>query len=472
VSEKVREALKNVRLTLARTSPLFFFQLSSLRITYVPKYSYLCKTCGAVLTSDELVQGAACRCGGETMHLGGISVNADGLWLWKDWDSEPNFLGVIKHELLHWMLQHTLRGRNMIKKLVERGVERGAANVLYNLAADVKVNQMLFDAGERLTHAYSCYDVGLDPDRVRKMSVEEIVEFMLRKDPRGTGACAEAEREKAGKDIIHGHVPVKRKGERKEQPGKGEGEAEAEGEVIQDWSAGLKEAKEQGEEKFAEAVQRKVVEDIMKAKVVTAGSGHGSLLLQIQAEVVKPEEVAWWIKLYNSIKSELMKTVVQDWTRTSRRLGVDYPGLRVIRKPRVYCCVDVSGSVYMRPEVYKKLIGVMLRIAQMADVYAVFWDTAHSKPIKVLSEEDLRAKVEMEKISGAGGTEVTCLHDIFTKEAKAGDIIVVLTDGCFFDRASSVEEMVGKCRALNILCWTDRDWECFKQRIKVKVSEG
>jgi predicted metal-dependent peptidase len=479
--EAVKEALKNVRLALARTAPLFFFQLSSLRITYVPKYSYLCTRCGGLVVSDALHDAIDCdKCGGEALHLGGVFVNKDGLWLWKDWNFEPNFLGVIKHELLHWMLQHPFRGAQKVMELEARGIKRGDANILFNLAADVKVNQMLADAGERLTRAFSPWDVGLSSEDVRKMSVEEILEHLIQKDPRGTGAGDTARVTGAGKDVVFSKVPAKegKEGEKQEGEGEGggqqggeeeEGGAECEGTVIQDWKKELKEARALGEEKFAEAVQRSVIEDVLRARMISAGTAHGSLLLQIQSEVIKPEELAWWIKLYNTVKSELMKTVVQDWTRVSRRFGEELPGLRIIRKPRVYCCVDVSGSVYGREEVYRKFIGVMLQIARMTEVYAVFWDTAHSNPIRVINEDDLRCKVGMEKISGGGGTMVTCLRDIFEREAKAGDFVVLLTDGYFYENYHDVKAMVDKCKAFTVLCWSDKDWECFKVRIKVEV---
>jgi len=475
--EAVKEALKNVRLALARTAPLFFFQLSSLRITYVPKYSYLCTRCGALVVSDALHEVIDCKCGGDALHLGGVFINKDGLWLWKDWNTETNFLGVIKHELLHWMLQHPFRGEVKVRELVARGIRQGDASILFNLAADVKVNQMLADAGERLTRVISPWDVGLSFEDVRKMSVEEILERLIQKDPRGTGAEGTARVTGAGKDVVFSKVPVLLKegekqegeGEEGEQQGCEESEEGCEGVVVQDWKKELKEARAQGEEKFAEAVQRSVVEDILRARMISAGTAHGSLLLQIQSEIIKPEELAWWIKLYNTIKSELMKTVVQDWSRVSRRFGNELPGLRIIRKPRVYCCVDVSGSVYGREEVYRKFIGVMLQIARMAEVYAVFWDTAHSEPIRVINEDDLRCKVEIQKISGGGGTMVTCLRDIFEKKAKAGDFVVLLTDGYFYESYYDVKAMVDKCKAFTVLCWSDKDWECFKVRIKVEV---
>jgi len=467
--EKIREVLKNVRLAFARTSPLFYFQLSGLRVSYIDKYPYVCRRCGGYVLSDIASDFRPCRCGDIAIRLGSLSVSKDGIMFWKGWADKEDVGNVVlglKHELLHWMLQHMFRGEKMIKRLVEEGVEEGVAKYVANLAQDVKVNQILRDSGESLPYNWvtACY-VCLDNEKVRKSSAEEIMMEMLDKRGCGRGASTKAVSEslaKEGKCVVDVHEGFE--GELKDEHGGKVGV-----ETVQEWGKGLKEAREKCREQFMEAIRRKVIDDIMKAKVVTAGKEKGDCTLLVEAEVIKPEEIAWYLKLYNSIKSELMKTVVQDWTRPNRRVD-DYPGIKIIRKPRVYACVDVSGSVYYRPEVYKKFIGIMLKIAQLTDVYAVFWDTAHSEPIKVRSEDDLKAKVSLKQISAGGGTVITCLADLLSA-MKVGDFLVVLTDGVWFDSEVDALKMLSKCKALKILCWTDEAHGGFDVAVKVKLHE-
>ena len=467
--EKIREVLKNMRLAFARTSPLFYFQLSGMRVTYIDKYPFVCRKCGSLVLSDYPNDFKECRCGDVAIRLGSMSVSKDGLTFWKGWSDKEeigNIVLAVKHELLHWMLQHMFRGEKMVKRLVDEGVDAGLAGYLMNLAQDVKVNQMLRDGGEMLPYRWvTAYSVGLEHEKVRQMSAEEILMEILNKNGCSRGKSVKEVCDSMAKTERKNVVDVYEVSENaKDEHGK-----KVSAETVQDWSKELKEAREKGKEKFMEAVRRKVIDDVMKSKVVSAGSGKGGYTLLVESEVIKPEEIAWYLKLYNSIKSELMKTVVQDWTRPNRRVN-GYPGVRVIRKPRVYACIDVSGSVYSRPEVYKKFMGIMLKIAQITDVYAVFWDTEHSEPIKVRGEEDLKAKVSMQRISSGGGTEITCLADLLPT-MKVGDFFVVLTDGMWFDEESKVQSMLEKCKACKILCWTDDNHEGFDVNVKVKVHE-
>jgi predicted metal-dependent peptidase len=478
--EKIKEVLKNVRLAFARTSPLFYFQLSSLKVTYIDKYPYVCRRCGGYVLSDVVADFRPCKCGDIAIRLGSLSVSKDGITFWKGWADKEDVGNVVlglKHELLHWMLQHMFRGEKMVKRLVEEGVDVGVAKYVANLAQDVKVNQILRDSGEALPYNWvTPYSVGLDSDFVRKSSAEEIMMEMLEKKCEGQGGYGRGGSGKGGSRTKTASESFAREGQRVidvcevlEGELKDEKGRKVDAETVQDFSKDLRSAREKGKEQFAEAVRRKVIDDIMKAKVVTAGKEKGDCTLLVEAEVIKPEEIAWYLKLYNSIKTELMKTVVQDWTRPNRRVD-DYPGIKIIRKPRVYACVDVSGSVYYRPEVYKKFIGIMLKVAQLTDVYAVFWDTAHSEPIKVRSEDDLKAQVSMKQISAGGGTVITCLSDLVSK-LKVGDFLVVLTDGIWFDSEADVKSMLEKCKALKILCWTDQHHQGFDIDVKVKLHE-
>jgi len=466
-TEKVKEFLKNARLAFARMSPLFYFQLSSMRVTYIDKYPFLCRKCGRFVLSNVATDNMKCECGDVAVRVGSLCISKDGLTFWKGWNDKEyggdTVLG-LKHELLHWMLQHMFRSVVIVRHLVGEGVDVGAAKYVVNLAEDAKVNQILRDAGEVIPYSWvTPYAIGLDGGEVRQMSIEEIVLKML--DSKGGNGKSMKESVRSVQTDGQKFIDVAEcvDGEKSEMS------EEVKVETVQDWSKELKEAREKGEKRFMDAVRRKVVDDVMKAKVVTAGNVKGNYALLIEAEVIKPEEIAWYLKLYNSIRSELMKTVVQDWTRPNRRVR-DYPGIKVIRKPKVYVCVDVSGSVYYRREVYGKFIGIMLKIAQMADVYAVFWDTKHSEPIKVTGEEDLKTKVSVREVSAGGGTVITCLEDLMST-VRMGDFFVVLTDGVWFDREFDVQRMLEKCKALKILCWSDKCHEGFNMDVKVKTHE-
>jgi len=465
--EKVKEFLKNARLAFARMSPLFYFQLSSMRVTYIDKYPYLCRKCGKIVLSDAVTNNMKCECGDVAVRIGSLCISKDGLTFWKGWNDKEyggNTVLGLKHELLHWMLQHMFRSAVIVRHLVSEGVDVGTAKYVANLAEDAKVNQILKDAGEVIPHSWiTPYTIGLDGNEVRQMSIEEIIFKMLNSKGSSGKNVKESIRsvQMDGQKFID--VTESVDGEKSEVNG------EVKVETVQDWSPELKEAREKGEKRFMDAVRRKVADDVMKAKVVAAGNATGNYALLVEAEVIKPEEITWYLKLYNSIRSELMKTVVQDWTRPNRRVR-DYPGVKVIRKPKVYACVDISSSVYHRREVYKKFVGIILRIAQTADVYAVFWDTNHSTPIKVTNEKNLNDKISTIGISAGGGTMITCLNDLMTT-ARAGDFVIVLTDGVFFDPELSVQLMLKHCKALKILCWTDAQHKGFDKNVKVTTHE-
>lgn len=107
------------------------------------------------------------------------------------------------------------------------------------------------------------------------------------------------------------------------------------------------------------------------------------------------------------------------WRRRNRRLGLQVPGTKKIRKVKIVGGIDVSGSV--GGPLLELFYSEMDKIAEYAEVVAVFFD--HAVQLTVPWDQVRKIK----KIPGGGGTLFQPMLDE-AKRLKA-DGLVMLTDG-------------------------------------------
>ncbi|MFN4133998.1 MAG: hypothetical protein ACK4GQ_06515, partial [Candidatus Hadarchaeales archaeon] len=96
---------------------------------------------------------------------------------------------------------------------------------------------------------------------------------------------------------------------------------------------------------------------------------------RILRELMRPKKAPWWRLLKETIESDF-KNVLTDWRRESRKVD-GLPGSRWLGVHRVWCLIDVSGSISEKE--YMKFVGVIYDLVKRGlEVYAVFWDTRTS----------------------------------------------------------------------------------------------
>lgn len=142
---------------------------------------------------------------------------------------------------------------------------------------------------------------------------------------------------------------------------------------------------------------------------------------RIVSDLPRPDSAPWW-RMLRSLLLDDYKKVLSDWRRESRRI----PGLPTIKwsgTPRVWCLVDVSGSISSGTyNIFAGIVDDLLR--RRINVFLVTWDASASAPILLKHGDDVRRLVA----SGGGGTVPDCLVPEIVPQIKRNDWVVMLTD--------------------------------------------
>jgi predicted metal-dependent peptidase len=110
--------------------------------------------------------------------------------------------------------------------------------------------------------------------------------------------------------------------------------------------------------------------------------------------------------------------------KRNRRYGLLYPGVKIERKCKLAVGFDLSGSI--TDEIKDKFTKELAKIAPFAELTILFFDTT------VTAEKEFEAADFNWKVSGGGGT----LFDPVFQRAKelSADGLIMLTDGENFDK--------------------------------------
>jgi len=147
--------------------------------------------------------------------------------------------------------------------------------------------------------------------------------------------------------------------------------------------------------------------------------------------LIEPKEapIDWLYLLNATLMYGRRYTVFVDWKKPSRR-APNMPSHRKKYNPRIWCLVDVSGSI--DDKTLNMFFGEILNIAKsgyFSEVIAVPWDTKPKGIIKIRTLED----IDGIKIRGRGGTVIASTLKFLLRRIRSGDVVLILTDGRIYD---------------------------------------
>jgi len=396
-------AFEECTLIILRRFPSLYFVLKSLKVVYVNRSK----------TLD--IHGIR----------GKVTAETDGrrITLYRDWlylDDRERVVTLI-HEILHAILLHPIRKREMVMKKIEEGFgPKAYLDLLANAAVDAKVYEFM-----------DMMNIKTGGQRYRGLSAEEIFEKLVEEAP------------KVGRVITDVYV--------KTIPDIAE--SYEEGLVL---NRGRDELERASDYELEELIKRIALESVLIAK--TAGmslTAFDEWILDHMSPTLN-----WKVLLRRIISLRIARNFVRTWTRVNRKSG-DFPGYREIAKPVIWCFVDVSGSISY--DEFRQFVGEVLRASkEAAKTVLVLWDTDVRGEIEIRRIEDT-AGVRFKR---GGGTTFRPVIEAYRKKIKPGDVVACLTDGLWKDK----EEAYGilrDVRAMKILVYTVKPVPGFDVKIRL-----
>ena len=298
------------------------------------------------------------------------------------------------HESLHVVLCHPFR-------------RKGFNRTIYNIAADGKVNDAIRGAnvsgveyryGDEVTLEMISRETGIGVEALHRMSTEEIARELERFAQRAVGEFAGGGSNLKG-DLLDGEA----EGETVQEGDKTVGKDKSRGELEREWKRILERARD-----FAK-----------QAGSMPAG------LERLVSEVleVKPP---WHLTLRFGVRNHSKQD--SSFAYPSRR-GDDYPGYYGYRYS-TWCLIDTSGSI--SEEELRHFLGIVKFEAKRADIYAIPWDGEAYEVLKATRPDEVARKIAP-KMRGGGGTVIKPALSKVLNLMRAGDAVIVLTDGEIFD---------------------------------------
>ena len=354
-----------------------------------------------------------------------IPAETDGLEirLYKDWLDMPleQKVGTIIHELLHILLRHPIRARNIF---VKHGYST-YTHYLVNIAMDAKVNHAINQMfGKTIKEEFRNL---FTEEELKESSVEELAEKLLNK---------------YGNSLVQIYIsvdvlPINMNNEKEYSDSKDSKDNNR----VTILNKGAPKPKD---ERVENELVKRITDSIIKAKI--AGASLSSIEERILKELLKPK-VNWRLILKQSINDYIMKSVVSTWTKPNRKVEY-YPGLKKISVPSVWCFIDVSGSI--SDEEFKQFMSEVAEITRHGGkVHVVTWDTEVTGYYIIKS----KYKVINVKFKGGGGTKFTPAFEKFKDKIRHTDMIIILTDGYWHDKDLAIELLKPYTNRL-IICTT------------------
>jgi len=302
---------------------------------------------------------------------------------------------VLVHEALHLAFRHpwTVQGRD---------------RALFNVAADVVVNEMLFRhgyheaAGNPVTapmvrEMLWARNVPITVEELRRASSDEIYRLLV-------SARAQDTAEQMLNDAPRDLNP-----EESEPP-------DTEKEIVQEGSQGPGEDPE-------EYWRATVVEAVVVAQA--AGTSPGELQRVVE-ESLKPR-VNWRSQLKNGLRDAVGRTVVCTWERPSRRYAT-FPGIKRLGVQTVWALVDCSGSITERALAqFVAEVWALSRVFR-CELRVLPWDAAAYPEIRVYTPGQVQARV-VSGLWGGGGTLLAPALRRLQRRMRAQDVVVIISDG-------------------------------------------
>jgi len=369
-----------------------------------------------------------------------------------NWEGRETYM---IHLILHWIKRHTLRNNDIhIDYEIDNKFGKEMINKALNFVEDCQLDWLMKNKYTKAPRRYEEIDKsGFKVDWDRE-ALEQIIKRLM----------DEAKKE-LQKMITEGKVSINviSTGEA-DQSGLSEEvdgmEQVQEGEIEKK----LKKAKSEGKVNSAED-EESMVKDHIRTKIMAAkqaGRGQDDIISKLAGEF-EPPEVPWYRIVQANIQHYLKSFSDSTWGRTGRRSD-DVPGEISYNKPKVWVCVDTSGSVddFQMMRFWSETAGLL---PYTSGIEFIQWDDG------IHSRKTFRRGEILEPFRSSGGTQFAPVITELYKEFKRGDILVCLTDGYWSDCEEEMNSLKSK-HMKTVLVTTAEERIGFKSVYHVNPAEN
>lgn len=366
----VREDLANIRALALLRAPFFGFLLGKMRLILDGKVDTVCAT-----TAGEVV------------------VNP---FFWEHLPDIEARTFVLLHEALHLAFRHPWLARRRNR-------------VLYNLAADMVVNEMLFRHGytgapppavtaEMIYETLRAQGVEVQLEELRRASVEEVYHLLARAATRS--ACGTGE---------------ENRGDLREL------ERNREGLVVQEGDHGG-----ENPERYWQAVVPQALVAAQEAGLIPAD-------LKRQVEPSLRARVDWRRALRACLQEGTGRAVVTTWERASRRYA-SLPGIKRLGAQTIWTLVDCSGSI--GEELLRRFVAEIYALARFygCTLKILPWDARAYPAARACAPGRVKAAAAG-SLRGGGGTVLRPALEALLARMRSRETVVILSDGYIADLA-------------------------------------
>ena len=442
----VDERIKEFKSYLMRRSPFLAFSLDELKVTYVddddPRY--------VTVRGDEIR----------------VYRNAENL-------SDPEFAYAVLRAVVHGIFYHGLRARRLIRQLgldeAHQNLAREVIKDAARLSADIVAWRMM---PQRIKSLFGFNEMILKDfigEDWKVLSMEEIFWRLVEIVP-VKAMVLDLLKARAGENIIEDLEGFGGAGSDKSAGG---GDGGEEGQRGDDKRGQKSQAEGGNESDYSESRQfemaeRRLANVIMRTinfSQLSAGTEESEEIRKLLEEFLKKKPLPWYKILRRYLQIHFAKQFKVTYKLPSRK-HKDLPGLEMYGKPRTVVAVDVSGSI--DDEDYSRFCREVLAISKaMGEVRFVCWDVKAKDYGPVRTKRDMM--IRRDEVSGYGGTKITSLKPILD-ELRVGpaDLLIILTDGAWYEGADEVRAFLGSLRCKKILVTTNYVHEGFDKVIKVE----
>jgi predicted metal-dependent peptidase len=324
-------------------------------------------------------------------------------------------VGLLMHEMLHVVMRHNARGKDLDKRL---------ANIAMDIAINQHIPKEILPQGALLP----------EPFKLRPLEAFEFYYVSLLNNPQN--------RPQSGQGTMDNHDI----GDESLSPSGGE-----EGEGI-------------GEGFADDAIAQAAVDQALAEAIKTTEENYAGKMPQAIKRIITDRFANKTKTNWRSIlKSYIGRNTSSERTTTrnkpNRRMGFMAPGMKRLESPKVLVGIDHSGSVSdsMVSSFEDELRGILSALAERTEV-AYFDTQIHS----VEKLRDTRGRDTTRRASG--GTDFSCLMK-YAEEAKP-DVVVVLTDG----EASMPKPP--RCPIIWVVIGNSSDAHLKGRKIRLKWDDG
>jgi len=344
-------------------------------ITEYPFYSAMLSQC--VFSWTGRIQTAA------------VGLNSDGnvmLLVNKEFFtslSEHERVGLLMHEMLHLVMNHLTRGKELDNKTA-------------NIAMDIAINQYI----PKDFHIKGMLFPELYNFTINKSFEYYYLELLKRKDP-------------TNKSTLDDHSDW----------GKGLSEGTSNSEQSEGKDTNIIENNNPGisDEIASEIIERMVAKAVKQAEALLPGSTPMHVKTELQTSKVERSKVNWKQRLRSYVGRYLSNEYEGTRNKPNRRLGFVATGKRRLESPKVLIAVDQSGSVndVMISQFFEEMNWILKAIADKTEI--VFFDT------EIAHKITLDKFKEIPKRYASGGTNFQTVFDY--ANIKRPDLLIVFSDG-------------------------------------------